>query len=131
MGASKTGFILGLIGGIFGILAGILFVAGGLWMARLAPFKVPGIFSGTYTGIGIWWIISAVLVIVFSSWMKVPEKCKIGGILTLIFSVIGGGTILGMIGGIFGIVEGSKTEQYKYKGANVSNLPYPPYPRFK
>lgn len=99
MGTSQPGSILALIGGILGILWGlILLLLGGTVAAFLGPL---GAFPVV---IGIWLIATAILVIVASTWMKNPEKCFKGGLVALIFSVVGGGTILGLIGGILGLI---------------------------
>ena len=107
MGKSTAGFVLGLIGGILGILAGIGIAIGGGALAALNPLA--GYLGATASlAFGIWYISSGILVIIFSLWMKNPKKCRMGGILTLIFSVVGSGGLLGLIGGILGIVAGGK-----------------------
>lgn len=107
MGESKPGFILGLIGGIIGILVGILMMTlGGAFFAFLE--EMTALVGGLYMGLGIWYLITGALVIWFSTWMKDPKKCRLGGIWTLVFSVIGSGGILGLVGGILGIVQGGK-----------------------
>lgn len=103
MGTSQPGSILALIGGIIGILWGlIMLVLGGTLAAFLGPL---GAFPVV---IGIWLIATAIVVIVASRWMKNPEKCFKGGLIALIFSVVGGGTILGLIGGILGLIAGKQ-----------------------
>lgn len=109
MGTSKAGFILGLIGGILGILSGLIvavFSKHASLLANLSPAF--GVARSIGMIVAIWSIISGALVIWFSTWMKKEEKCFTGGLLTLIFSIIGSGTILGIVGGILGIVEGKK-----------------------
>ncbi|MEM2089881.1 MAG: hypothetical protein QXL88_02210 [Candidatus Pacearchaeota archaeon] len=112
MGNSTAGFILGLIGGILGIIWGIVIAVLAKAIGVLSSvMPVANLFRGSGLAmsiIGIWYIISGALVILFSTWMKNPEKCTTGGILTLIFSIIGSGGLLGLIGGIFGIVQGKK-----------------------
>ncbi|MBI2146572.1 hypothetical protein HYU22_04490 [Candidatus Woesearchaeota archaeon] len=103
MGTSQPGSILALIGGILGIVWGVvLLFAGSLVGALLGPL---GAFPVV---IGIWLIATAIVVIVASRWMKDPAKCFRGGLVVLILSVVGGGTILGLIGGILGLIAGKK-----------------------
>ena len=117
---SKAGFVLALIGGIFGILMGLIIsVLGGVVLASMDKLP-PGstISTGMIAfamGLGIYYVISSILVIIGGVWMKNPEKCLKGGIVTLIFSVVGGGTLLGIIGGILGIVATSKSTDIKSK----------------
>lgn len=103
MGTSQPGSILALIGGILGILWGLVLLLGGSFLAAL--FGPLGAFPVV---IGIWIIATAIVVIVASRWMKNPEKCFKGGLIALIFSVVGGGTILGLIGGILGLIAGKQ-----------------------
>jgi len=107
MGKSIPGFILGLIGGIIGVISGLMIFSLRSF-ALLATLPIGKLFGTAYIALGIWYLVTGALVIWFSTWMKNEEKCKSGGIWTLILSVIGSGGILGLIGGIFGIVQGSK-----------------------
>lgn len=106
MSKSMPGFILGIIGGILGIILGITMLAGGAMTAFIPT--VGAIMGSLGIGLGIWYIVSGALVVWFSTWMRDSKKCKNGGIWTLVLSVIGSGGILGLAGGIFGIVQGSK-----------------------
>lgn len=108
MANSTVGFILGLIGGILGIIGGIVVLTIGGAATFLAMLPIGKLFGALYTVLGIWYTISGALVIWFSTWMRDPKRCRNGGIWTLILSVIGSGGILGIIGGIFGIVQGGK-----------------------
>tara|TARA_Y100000310_G_scaffold342813_1_gene447582 strand:- start:990 stop:1427 length:438 start_codon:yes stop_codon:yes gene_type:complete len=104
MGTTKAGFVLALIGGVIGVLAGLA-------LAVMAFFVVPvgePSIDWTNFGVGIYFIISGILVILGGAWMKNPEKCTKGGVVALIFSIIGSGGIFGLIGGIIGIVKGKK-----------------------
>ena len=103
MGTSQPGSILALIGGILGILWGlIMLLLGGTLAEFLGPL---GAFPVV---IGIWLIATAIIVIIASRWMKDDAKCFKGGLIALIFSVVGGGTILGLIGGILGLIAGKQ-----------------------
>ncbi len=96
-----AGFVLALIGGILEIIAGI-------------PLALLGGFAGFIGGLAaapvviclIWPLICGILIIVGAVWMKSgePDKVKKGGILTLIFAILGGFNILALIGGILGMI---------------------------
>jgi hypothetical protein len=110
---------LSMIGGILGFIVSIiLFILGGLAYAALGTL---GDYSGyygydygasaayglltLYFGLAIWCIITSVLVIIFArKLMANPMQHKKWGILILVFSIIGVGSLLGFIGGILAIV---------------------------
>lgn len=108
MGTSQPGSILALIGGILGILWGLLFLVGGSIFGAIFSAIGFGFLAAFPMVVGIWLIVTAIVVIVASRWMKDPEKCFRGSLVVLILSVVGGGTILGLIGGILGIVAGKQ-----------------------
>ena len=70
-----------------------------------------------YLGLGIWSFITSILIIVFARKLKAnPMESKKWGILILIFSIIGVGGLLGLIGGILALVykpiPAGQTQQY-------------------
>lgn len=109
MAESKAGYVLSLIGGILGIVFSlgylVLFLVVLNNSSEMPDFSVPLLVILLVYG-----IVSAVLTIWGGTLMKEPRTTKKGGIIALVFSVIGMGTILGFIGGIIGIVEGSKNK---------------------
>ena len=108
MGTSQPGSILALIGGILGILWGLLFLLwGSILGVVLSTIGLEFLVAFPFA-IGLWLIATAIVVIVAGTWMKNPEKCFKGGLIALIFSVVGGGTILGLIGGILGLIAGKQ-----------------------
>ena len=107
---------LSIIGSIIGILISIgLFVVGALAFASLSAltdysyyydYSAAAVNSAMvlYFGIGAWCLISSILVFVFAKKLKAnPLEHGKWGLLILIFSLIGLGTILGFIGGILAI----------------------------
>lgn len=105
---SKSGSILSLIGGIAGLVIGLICIGAGIRAMVSLNTQDSGFLSALFLGLGIWLSISAIAVIVFSRWMNDPKKVMTGSIFVLVLSVIGGGTILGLIGGILGIVDANK-----------------------
>ena len=112
-----TEFVLGLIGGIFGILSGITaLLVGGVFGA----FNASG--SGTIMGGGIVAIIVSIVGIV--SGIIAKSKAKLGGILMLLSGIIGfisifvfyilPGVLL-IIGGIMCLVKKSKSPTLEIK----------------
>ncbi|HIJ99189.1 TPA: hypothetical protein H1005_04550 [archaeon] len=113
-------FILGLIGGIFVVLASIA----GLWLAyaaskfvgafgALAGQSTAGITAIVFIG-PIVELILAIIIIVGSIMMRNPDKAKAGSILVLVLAIIslinftaffGGviGPILAIVGGALGL----------------------------
>ena len=79
-------------------------------------------FTGTYVGLGIYLVITAILVILGGFWMKNEEKCFKGGLIALIFSIIGGGGLLGLIAGILGMIAGKKA-QVHVAGVPTEGMP--------
>jgi hypothetical protein len=77
-------YYLSLIGGIIGLIVGIITL---------------------FVIVGIWIIICAVLVIVSAQKLNEdPMEHTKWGTIILIFSILGGGTILGLIGGILALI---------------------------
>jgi hypothetical protein len=110
---------LSMIGGILGLLGSIaLFVFGAFVYS--AYNNALGYYYGNYfygnmffdwgwpifIGLGIWVLISSILIIIFASKLKAnPLEHTKWGIFILVFSIIGlGGGILALIGGILTLV---------------------------
>jgi len=118
MGRTEVGFALSLIGGILGIGLGIIILFFSAFIFSIAsrfsvnmPESVQR--GGTYFIIaGIWVILTSLIVIKSGTWMKEEKTCKKGGVLALIFSIIGGGGLFGFVGGILGIVASSYPHYY-------------------
>jgi hypothetical protein len=121
-------YILSLIGGIIGLLASLaLILLGALAYIGLSSFTD---YYGDYTygslgwgwtlyiGLGAWMLITSILIIVFASKLKAnPLEHSKWGALILIFSIIGVGGLLGLIGGILALVykpilAGAPQQQY-------------------
>jgi hypothetical protein len=117
-------YVLSLLGGIFGLLGSIFFVGFGAWAyTQLSPY---GYYYGSTTflglgwtvliGLGIWMLIASILIIVFASQLKNhPMEHSKWGALILVFSIIGVGSLLALIGGILALV---------YKPILVGQQPY-------
>ncbi len=100
MSLSKAGFILSLIGGILGI---VMSLAIGLF--SIAFFATEQAIVGVIMLLlGLYGVVTGVLVLLGGVWMRSPRTRKRGAIIALIFGVIGSGGILGLIGGILGLV---------------------------
>ena len=110
---------LSLIGGIIGLLAGlamlalgaISYMAIGEYLNYYGEYGYSGYDLGlgwaytVYFGLGIWSFITSILIIVFARKLKAnPLQHKKWGLLIIVFSIIGVGGLLGLIGGILAIV---------------------------
>jgi len=102
-------FVLSLVGGIISIVGAFVvfllllfgFLRGYVWGYPTYPF---GPWLAVGLGLFIWVLVSAILVIVGSIMMyRHPEMHRIWGIIILVFSLLGGGGILGIIGGALAI----------------------------
>lgn len=113
-------YTLSLVGGIFGILLGLLYI-------------VLGAFVGVFTfgfglliigGIGLWTVICSILVITFAGKLKEnPTEHSKWGALILVFSIIG---IMGIIGAVFAFIGGILALIYDPKPANQASYAAPP-----
>ena len=109
-------YVLSLLGGIFGLLISIGFLALGA-IAYAAYSSAVADYYGYYSyssafgwgwatllGLGVWMLITAILIIVFAGKLKSnPMEHSKWGALILIFSIIGLGGLLGFIGGILAL----------------------------
>jgi hypothetical protein len=112
-------FALSLVGGIFIIIGGILYVAA----ASAIGFLGFGLGASVLAGLGVFGLICGILTILGAVWINSGEKDKVrnGSILVLIFSILswigsfGGffiGFLLGLIGAILGLTwKPSTTEK--------------------
>lgn len=93
-------FILSLIGGIIGLIVSFFL----LWIYGATPYYYEQ-YMGADVVLGLWIGFCSLLVVIGAIMMnQSPEKARTWGIIVLIFSVIGLGSILGLIGGILAIV---------------------------
>jgi amino acid transporter len=112
-------FALSLIGGVFILLGGIVYVAASSWVGSLGF----GLGASVLAGLGVFGLICGILTILGAVWINSGEEDKVrnGSILVLIFSIVswfgaaGGffiGFILGLIGAILGLTwKPSTTEK--------------------
>ena len=120
MNIVKIASILTLIGGIIEMLIAIIVAI--ILIVLLFTVNISGLtYQEHEVGvvIFIFWtlymLVGNTLVIVASQKMKNSEKRKKWSIIVIIFSVLGTGTIFGVIGGILGLVaEDFKTKHNKY-----------------
>lgn len=104
-------YILSLIGGIIGLLISLGLVAWGA-LVTIGIGGVGGFYYGelvaimvTYLGIGIWCLITSILIIIFARKLKAnPLQHSKWGALILVFSIIGPAGLLALIGGILALV---------------------------
>ncbi len=111
-------YILSLLGGIIGLLAALAFIAFGAmtsityndWISSYSGYYYASdiLFGLSWTillGFGIWMLIASILVIIFARKLNSnPMEHTKWSALILVFSLLGGGTILGFIGGILGLI---------------------------
>ena len=108
-------YILSLLGGIFGVLASLAFIAlGALAYSALssidyyygsADYGAFGWGWAPLIGFGAWILITSILIIVFAGKLKArPLEHTKWGALILIFSIIGLGGLFAFIGGILALI---------------------------
>jgi hypothetical protein len=103
-------YVVSLLGGILGLIASLIvtFVLGVLaWLSASAlefgVFDFSGIFL-IYTIFGVWMLITSILVIVFARRLNAnPMQHSKYGAYIIVFSIIGVGGLLGLIGGILAL----------------------------
>ena len=92
---------LSIIGAIMGLLTGILLLGIGAFLG-VFTFGLGFLFTGV---LGIWMFFASILVIIFAGKLKSnPMEHAKWGALILVFSLLGVGGIIGLIGGILAIV---------------------------
>jgi hypothetical protein len=112
-------YIVSLLGGIFGLLGSLAFI--GLGALSYAAYSTAiddygfdygyitydSMFGWGWTaliGFGAWMLITSILIIVFAGKLKAnPLEHSKWGVLILVFSLIGVGGLLGVIGGILAL----------------------------
>ena len=110
--SKSTAYILSLIAGILAIINGLVMLALPALLSTIPGMDILlSFFATMFTAISIWGIICGIIII-YGGIMINKGKTKNGGIIVLIFSIIGLftgasgfliGAILGIIGGILGI----------------------------
>lgn len=116
-------YVLSLVGGILSIVgAVILMLIAAISLSAYYSYPYYSfypIFAVLYVGIGAWLIISGAIVVIAASRLNAnPEEHNKWGMLILIFSILGGGGIFGIIGGILALV---------WKPSMLSTPPPPPW----
>jgi MFS family permease len=99
-------YILSLIGGILGLIVGFAFM---VFSAIFAGYATPGVAFSViivvYMGIGIWCVVcSAIVIFAATRLNEEPWEHVKWGIVILVFSIVGLGSLLGLIGGILALV---------------------------
>jgi len=94
---------LSMIGGFLGLIIGLILIVIAVSVASLSYYFGPP--AALLGGIGLWSMITAIIVIISAYDLHSdPWEHTKWGVIIIIFSVIGLGTILGLIGGILAIV---------------------------
>jgi MFS family permease len=109
-------FILSLIGGIIGLVATLYLT--------LVYASTPWYFGSLFPVL-VFWIGSCSLIVIIGAIMMYmhPEDSKKWGIIVLIFSIIGLGSILGLIGGVLAIVWKPSTLQPQFQPSPLYAYP--------
>jgi len=107
-------FVLSLIGGILGIIISIVFfIIGAInyslyqqylnsWYYNSSSYSA---LAAIFLGLGIWSLISSTIVLTSAAKLNSsPLQHTKWGVLILVFSIIGLGTLFGFIGGILALV---------------------------
>ena len=136
-------YILSLLGGILGLLAGLGVLASGAILYTQVGSYVSdyygsyidtGLFGFSWTiliGFGLWMLITSILVIVFAGKLKSnPMEHTKWGALILVFSIIGVGGLLAFIGGILALVYKPILAQQPYGYAPPPAQPYAQQPQY-
>jgi len=97
----SAAYWLSMIGGILGVLGAILIIGLGAFVGAFT-FGLGFAFLG---GLGIWILICSIVVIIAAQRLKAnPMEHSKWGAIILVFSIIGGWSILDFIGGILALV---------------------------
>jgi hypothetical protein len=101
-------YVLSLIGGILGLIVGFILIIIAAMIANASggiSYYGP-IFPAAFGGvIGAWSLITGIIVIISAAKLNSnPWEHTKWGVIILVFSVIGLGTLLGLIGGILALV---------------------------
>ncbi len=106
-------YIVSLLGGILGLLGSIALIA--LGATAFSAYNSYTGYYGVYTpfglgwtlliGLGAWMLITSILIIIFAHRLNSnPIEHTKWGALIIVFSIIGVGGLLGLIGGILALV---------------------------
>jgi hypothetical protein len=135
-------YVLSLLGGIIGLIVSLILVALGVLaftaMNAFSEYSVyydysaVNIFWVLYIGLGLWCLISSVMILKYAGNLKAnPLEHSKYGVRILIFSIIGVGGLLGLIGGILAmtykpIMVGAQPQygQPQYGAPPVYGQPY-------
>lgn len=102
---SIPGFILALIGGIILIANGSMYLLVGIFGFTFGALTE--IIATTILIVfGIFFAICGVLTLLGGLWMRKAQTCKKGGLFALIFGILGGFSIIGVVGAILAIIGG-------------------------
>lgn len=115
-------YVLSLIGGFLGLIVGFILI--GL-AASISTYYYYGtqIIASIYGAIGGWCLITSIIVIVSAAKLNSnPWEHTKWGVIILVFSIIGLGTLFGLIGGILALV-------YKPQGPVPQQPPMQPITR--
>jgi hypothetical protein len=94
---------LSLIGGAIGVILGLVSIIVAATVASLVGYAGPS--AALLGGVGIWSMITAAIVMVSAyNLHSDPWEHTKWGVIIIIFSIIGVGTIFGLIGGILAVV---------------------------
>ena len=121
-------FALSLVGGVLAIIAGVvLLVLAAVFSTARSSSYYYGYYSYSYDyrglayilgGVGIWVLIASIMLIVGAVKLNSnPLEHTKWGVIILVFSIIGGGNIFGIIGGALALA---------YKPITYSQMPAPP-----
>ena len=110
-------YILSLLGGIFGLIGSVAFIALGAWVYSSISSSDYyyggslnlGLFGwgwATFIGLGVWVFIASILIIIFAYKLNAnPLEHSKWGAFILVFSIIGlSGGLLALIGGILALI---------------------------
>jgi len=112
---STAGFILGLVGGILSMVLGAQMVAQAFldqWAAGFLEQQMDKTAIITSFAIALYFLIIGVWILAAGTWMRKPEKLKLGAITALILGIISINP-LAIVGGILGLVKNKQQIQPK------------------
>jgi uncharacterized membrane protein HdeD (DUF308 family) len=108
-------FVLSLVGGILGIVAGIVLLVLAAVTAAASSYYYYRDYTGAnlLSGFGIWVIVCSIIVIVAAAKLNSnPLDHTKWGVVILVFSIIEGINILGLVGGILALIFNPKPARY-------------------
>jgi hypothetical protein len=114
-------YVLSLIGGIVGTIISAGLLGYGTWLYTIYERYIDSYkyyyyyyysgFFALYIGIGVWCLASSIVVLVAARKLYAyPSEHTKWGTIILLFSIVGLGTVLGLIGGILALIY--KPENY-------------------